>query len=102
MRHIRNLTVFSAITLLAGIVALVSATSADVALLGKLAIAVALIAFTTAGMAYLMIESFAMQVRRNADFHWSESPTFTREPYPDYTQPLFSQQRAAPDTQTAL
>jgi len=69
MRNIKHLTVFSAFMLLAGIVA-VAAGSSIIALIGKLVIVVACVAFAAAAMAYVTIQSFAAHVQRNENFHW--------------------------------
>ena len=70
LRKIKQLTVFSAFTLLAGIVALALAASPVIALIGKLVIVVACVAFAAAAMAYVTIQSFAAHVHRNENFRW--------------------------------
>ena len=55
---------------LAGIFAFVLAANPHVALLGKFAIAVAVIAFVAGAMSYLAEQSLAALALRNEDFHW--------------------------------
>ena len=55
---------------MAGIFAFVLAANPHVALLGKFAIAVAVIAFVAGAMRYLAEQSLAALALRNEDFHW--------------------------------
>ncbi len=70
MRNLRYLAIFAGLILLAGIAALVLAANPHIALLGKLAIAVAVIGFAAGAMSYLAQQSLAALALRNEDFHW--------------------------------
>lgn len=70
MRNMKYVTIFAAIMLLAGILVLVVAATPAIALLGKLAIALAIIAFFAVATTYLMLESFASHVLHSDNFHW--------------------------------
>lgn len=71
----KQTTLLSACALLVGITALVTATAPFVAVIGKLAIALSLVAFVATLAAYWLTQSFAAHVRRNAEFDWSVEPT---------------------------
>ena len=70
----KQTTLLSACTLLVGIAALVTATAPFVAVIGKLAIALSLVAFVATLAAYWLTQSFAAHVRRNDEFDWSLEP----------------------------
>ena len=70
MRNMKYLTIFAAITLLAGLITLVMAIEPSNVLLAKLAIAGAIIVFVAVGTTYLMLENFAVHVLRSDDFRW--------------------------------
>lgn len=70
MRNLKYLTISAGFILLAGIVALVLAANPHIALLGKLAIALAVIGFVAGAMRYLAEQSLAALALRNEDFHW--------------------------------
>ena len=66
----KQTTLLPACTLLVGIAALVTATAPFVAVIGKLAIGLSLVAFVAVLAAYWVTQSFAAHVRRNDDFDW--------------------------------
>ena len=70
MRNLKYLAISAGLILLAGIFTLVLAANPHIALLGKLAIAVAVIGFVAGAMSYLAEQSLAALALRNEDFHW--------------------------------
>ena len=70
MQNMKYLAIFAGITLFAGFVAFVMAANPFVALLGKLAIAAALMGFAATATTYVMDQSVAALAIRNEDFHW--------------------------------
>lgn len=66
----KQLAFFAGSVLVVGLVIVTLAASPLLALLGKLAIGVAMIALVGIGTTYVMVQSFAVHALRNEDFHW--------------------------------